>query len=193
MSQELLDKLTADARYVQVVIPYHEGNELITFDDGFMTELECDEDFVVPTLNKDTLLMEYVFDLQTGKVVNWKEENGYLRMWGKVQDEGVYTLLNKDKQPISQISGYVPWKLLPPYEQGFGDYLELAVERDGTLRDWRQEVDLTDFAGKGQESKPIKTNKWYRAEEALWHIQCKQLNIEEISWLIDKLKKEYKL
>ena len=37
-----------EARYLHIAIPYDKEDELITFDDGMMTELECEEDFTPP-------------------------------------------------------------------------------------------------------------------------------------------------
>ena len=56
MNEEIINQ----ARYICVSIPYDKDDEprLISFDDGLMTELECDDDFTPPTLNPDTQLLE---------------------------------------------------------------------------------------------------------------------------------------
>ena len=46
MNTEQKSKLEREARYLHIAIPYDKDDELITFDDGLMTELECDEEFV---------------------------------------------------------------------------------------------------------------------------------------------------
>ena len=121
--EKLKETLEQTARYICISIPYDKDDypRLISFDNDVMTELECDDDFTPPTLNLETKLLEYVIDLQNGKVENWNYKDGYLRMWAKVRDSGTYTLLDADKKPIWQICGYVPNALLPPYEKGFGD------------------------------------------------------------------------
>ena len=155
-----------------------------------MTEMECDEDFAPPMLNADTLLLEYVIDMKERKVLDWNYEEGYLRMWAKVRDEGTNTLLDADRNPIWQIRGHVPNKLIPPFEKGWGDYIELAVEADGTIVDWPEQPNLSEFIENGQSPKTVETNKWYRAERALWRVHDQKLNSEELTWLIEQLKKE---
>lgn len=184
----MIEELKKQACYLLISIPYDKDNELITFDDGVMTELEVDDDFTPPTLDKETQRLEYVVDLKECKALNWNEKNGYIRMWAKVRDSGTYTLLDADKNPIWQIHGYVPLKLIPPFEKGYGDYIELAINADGTINNWSQNPDLSDFVEEGESPKPIKTNKWHRAEEALWHIRYMKLNKEEIEWLVRELE-----
>lgn len=190
MTDNLIEKLNAEAKYLQICLPYDKDDELITFDDGLMTELECDDNFTPPMLNTEDLLLEVVIDLENRKVLNWDYEEGYLRMWAKVCDAGTYTLLDKDRIPLWQIDGYVPNKLIPPFEKGCGDYIELAIESDGTIRDWPLIPDFSEFVENGQTPQPIKTNKWHRAERALLLVNCERLNKEELSWLIDALKKK---
>ena len=132
--------------------------------------------------------MEFVIDLKEGKMLNWNYEGGYLRMWAKVCDSGSYTLLDSEKKPIWQIRGYVPNKLIPPFENGYGDYIEMAIEADGTVVDWPAKPDFSDFVSDGRSPEPIKTNKWHRAEEAYWHVRGMKLNKEEIEWLVEKLQ-----
>ena len=188
MDNNLKNKLKQDSSYLQISIPYDKEDELIRFDDGVMTELECDEEFTPPMLNAEDQLLEFVIDLKKGKMLNWNYEGGYLRMWAKVCDGGTYTLLDSEKKPIWQIRGYVPNKLIPPFENGYGDYIELAIEADGTVVDWPTKPDLSDFVSDGRSPEPIKTNKFHRAEEAYWHVRGMKLNEEEIEWLVEKLR-----
>lgn len=185
----MIEQLRTKACYIHISIPYDKEDDLITFDDDIMTELEVDADFTPPMLNKETLRLEFMIDLKNGKMHDWNEEYGYLRMWAKVCDSGTYTLLDAEKNPICQINGYVPTKLIPPFEKGYGDYIELAINADGTINNWSQNPDLSDFVEEGKSPKPIKTNKWHRAEKALWHIRCMKLNKEEIEWLVKELGK----
>ena len=62
--------------------------------------------------------------------------------------------------------------MIPPFEKGSGDYIELAVESDGTIRDWPATPDFSEFVESGQTPQPVKTNKWYRAERALQQVNC---------------------
>ena len=188
MNTEMRNKLEREAHFLHIAIPYDKDDELITFDDGLMTELECDEEFVPPMLNAEDQLLEFLIDLKERKAVGWNYENGYLRLWAKVCDAGTYTLLDAEKKPLCQICGYVPNKLIPPLEKGFGDYIELAIEADGTVNGWPTTPDLSEFLEEGQAPKPVKTNKWHRAEEALWRVKDLHLNKEETAWLIEQLQ-----
>lgn len=158
-SKMTVEHLQTNARYLDIVIPYYgdDDGHLITFNDGIMTELEYDEEFVNPMLDAENKQLKLLIDLQTLKVVDW--DGGNLRMWGKVRDGGAYTLLDADKKPIWQIQSYVPNKLLPPYEKGWGDYLELIITPDGSLLEWRTPMDFTDFIKDGHEPEAIETNK----------------------------------
>lgn len=191
MAKEMvtLELLNEKARYLDIVIPYNgDDGHLITFNDELMTELEYDEEFVNPMLDEENKQLKLLIDLQALKVVDWK--GGNLRMWGKVRDGGAYTLLDADMIPIWQIKGYVPNKLLPPYETGWGDYLEIIITTDGSLLEWRTPLNFTDFIKDGHKPRPIGTNKWYRAEDALWHVRGCNLNNEEMAWLIERLNKQ---
>ena len=187
MENDLKTKLYKEARYLQIVIPYDKDDRMITFDDSVMIELECNDEFTPPMFNSEDKFLEYVIDLEKRKVLNWDYEDGYLRMQGKVRDSGTYTLLDADKKPLWQIRGYVPNKLIPPFDRGFGDYIELPVDADGSIESWPTTPDFSEFIEEGKEPIPIKTNKWHRAKEALWSVRRMKLNQEEMEWLIGKL------
>lgn len=187
MKYDLKENLKKEASFLHIAIPYDKDDRMITFDDSVMFELECDDEFTPPMFNSEDKLLEYVIDLKERKVLNWDYEDGYLRMWGKIRDSGIYTLLNADKKPLWQIRGYVPNRLIPPFDKGFGDYIELPIEADGTIENWPTTPDFSEFIEEGKEPTPIKTNKWYRAKEALWDVRRMKLNKEETEWLIEKL------
>ena len=148
----LESKLKNKVRYLMISIPYdvEDGLGIIAFDDGMETDLQSKDGFLPPMFNGKNLTLEVIVDLQERKVVDWNDNNGYIHMWAKLCDSGVYTLLDSDKNPLWQIAGYVPNALVPPYERGFGDYLELTIESDGNLPDWRDEIDFRDFINEGQ-------------------------------------------
>jgi hypothetical protein len=193
-STKLKSKLEQAARFLHISIPYDKDDKygLISFDDGLMTELECEKDFVPPMLNIETQRLEVTVDLFERKVIDW-DYNDYLRMWAKVCDSGTYTLLDADMKPLWQINGYVPNAMIPPYEDGFGDYLELAIEHDGALPQWQTIPDFSDFVEDGEAPKPIKTNKWHRAEDAYRDVMRHKLNNEEMIWLLQRLMAKYTL
>lgn len=155
--QALENKLKREARYLHISIPYDEdeGCEMITFDDGFNIELQIEDGYVPPMFNNESRTLEVTVDLYERKAIGWDDDKGYIHMWGKVIDSGSYTLLDASMKPLSQIQGYVPSALVPPYERGFGDYLELTINPDGSLLQWRNELDFSDFIEKGREPQSV--------------------------------------
>ena len=153
-----LDYLNENARYLHVAIPYcdKKDEDMMTFYDESLAELDYDEKYVNRMLNKDHQKLEWLLDLQELKAIDWASNN--MILWGKICDEGTYTLLDTSKKPIWQIKGYVPNKLLPPYEEGWGDYLELVILSDGSLMDWRKPLDFKDFIEDGKAPRPILMN-----------------------------------
>ena len=188
MKTELENKLNQEARYLRISIPYDKEEGMATFDDGVMTELECDDGFVPPMLCEEDQILEYVIDLKDRKVFGWNYKEGNLKMRAKVRDSGTYTLLDENRQPLWQICGYVPNRLIPPFERGYGDYIELAVEADGTIVGWPQTPDLSEFVANGKAPEPVKTNKWHKVERALWYLRSLSMNEAETAWLIEQLK-----
>ena len=53
MNPKINAKLEQEARFLHISIPYDKDDEygLISIDDGLMTELECEKDFIPPMLN----------------------------------------------------------------------------------------------------------------------------------------------
>lgn len=136
-----------EANYLLISIPYDKEDRfgLFTFDNGIVSELERTDGYVPPLFNNETKTLEVTIDLIKQKVIDWKKENGFIHMWAKVCDTGTYTLLDANKKPLYQIKGYVPIALIPPYEEGYGDYLELTIETDGSLPQWKSQIDISDF------------------------------------------------
>ena len=183
-----IHELYEKACYLHISIPYDKESELISFDDGKLLDSKINCDFVPPMLNAKTQRLDFLIDIRKGKLLNWKKSNGYLRMWAKVWDNGTYTLLEADRNPFSQIRGYVPHKLIPP-EFGYDDYIDLSINPDGTIKNWPLNINLSDFEEEGESPIPIKTNKWHRAEKALWYIEDLMLNKEELGWLAKEIVK----
>ena len=195
MSTTLKEKLENEVRFLRISIPYDKRNnyELISFDDGLMSELECDESFVPPMYDESTKLLEFWIDLREKKLKDWDENNGYLHVWAKVRDEGTYTLYDKDMKPLWQILGYVPSALIPPYNMGFGDYLELTIEADGTLPEWQETPDFSDFLVSGREPGPVMSYRWNHVATAYYDVLGYKLDKEEVIWLVQRLMGKYGL
>ncbi len=195
MSITLKEKLENEARFLGISIPYDKRDKytMVSFDDGVMSELECDESFVPPMYNEKAKLLEFCVDLREQRVKNWDESRGYIRLWAKVRDEGTYTLYDVDMKPLWQIRGYVPNALIPPYEMGFGDYLELIINPDGTLPEWKRTSDFSDFINDGKEPEPVMSYKWNHAATAYYDVMHYQLDKEEVVWLVQRLMAKYSL
>ena len=195
MSITLKEKLENEARFLRISIPYDKRDKytMVSFDDGVVSELECDESFSPPMHNEDTKLLEYWVDLKEQKMKDWDKNNGYMRIWAKVCDEGTYTLYDKDMKMLWQIQGYVPNALIPPYEKGFGDYLELVIEADGTLPRWKATSDFTDFLEDGREPGPVMSYKWNHAATAYYDVLGYKLDKEEVIWLVRRLMGKYSI
>ena len=195
MNNTLKSKLENEARFLRISIPYDKRDKytMVSFDDGMMSEFECDESFVPPMYDIETKILEFWVDLKERKMKNWGESNGYLNVWAKVRDEGTYTLYDKEMNMLWQIRGYVPNALIPPYEKGFGDYLELAIESDGTLPEWQELPDYSDFLVRGREPGPVMSYKWNHAATAYYDILSYKLDKEEVIWLVQRLMEKYGL
>ena len=195
MSTTLKEKLENEARFLRISIPYDKRDNytMVSFDNGVMSELECDESFVPPMYDEKTKLLEFWVDLKERKVKDWDKSNGYLRIWAKVRDEGTYTLYDKDMEMLWQIQGYVPNALIPPYDMGFGDYLELAIEADGALPQWQETSDFSDFLVSGREPGPVMSYRWNHAATAYYDVLGYKLDKEEVIWLVQRLLGKYGL
>ena len=184
-----LEYLNEHARFLYIVLPYYddEKENLINFYDENKKHLESEPDFANLMLNKEHKLLTLIIDLHALNVPGW---NGrYLRMWGKIRGYAYYTLLDANMKSIWQLKGYVPGKLLPPYEDGWGEYLELVIEPDGSLKKWRTPLDFSEFIERGRKPEPIPTNRWYKTKWAYWEIKDRKLDKDETRLLIKFLKR----
>ena len=195
MSITLKEKLENEVRFLRISIPYdkRDNHTMVSFDDGLMSEFECDESLAPPMYDEKTKLLEFWVDLREKKLKDWDDSNGYLHVWAKVCDEGTYTLYDTDMNPLWQIQGYVPSALIPPYDMGFGDYLELTIEADGTLPEWQETSDFSDFLVRGRELGPVMSYRWNHAATANYGVLGYKLDKEEVIWLVQRLMGKYGL
>ena len=195
MSTTLKEKLENEARFLRISIPYdkRDNHTMVSFDDGLMSEFECDESLAPPMYDEKTKLLEFWIDLRERKLKDWDESNGYLHIWAKVRDEGAYTLYDTDMKPLWQIQGYVPSALIPPYDMGFGDYLELTIEADGTLPQWHDTPDFYDFLVSGREPGPVMSYRWNHAATAYYDVLGYKLDKEVVIWLVQRLMGKYSI
>ena len=184
MKKITIEELQEKARFIQIALPYDKRDDynLINFDDGVMTELESDEDFRPPMLDDNTLLLVFMIDMKERRMLNW-DYGEYIRIWAKVCDSGTYTLYDEHHTPLWQIKGYVPNKLIPPLEHGWGDYLELCVSDNGEVLNWPTYLDFSDFVEDGQKPEPVKSYRWHLVRRAFHRIMDLKLDEEEVSML----------
>ena len=83
-------------------------------------------------------------DIETGIVKKWPQgRKGEL--FAKIVDNGRYYLLDEnDKVVVSREWYYVPNSIIPP-KDGYGDYIELIVDKTGKITNWYENPDLSDF------------------------------------------------
>lgn len=95
-----------------------------------------EDDLGMPFAEDDT--WRITIDLVTGRIADWPAgtvaETHY-----KVCDDGVYRLLDQDKNVIAEKSGYVP-TMLSPGGNSWGDYVIMNIGADGTIENWRADL-----------------------------------------------------
>lgn len=76
-----------------------------------------------------------LIDIETGRIVNWEEGNE-ASIHYKCCDDGIYKLLDENKNEITSIEGYVP-RIMCPKENGYGDYVIMDIKKNGEISDWK--------------------------------------------------------
>lgn len=80
--------------------------------------------------------VEVMIDVDNKKVVDWNETAGEVSIFAKVRDEGVYKFYDKDGNIIQTIEDkYVP-DFLQVNENGYGDYLNLTISKNGVIENF---------------------------------------------------------
>lgn len=125
------------AHYLMIYFPYDE--EMSSYTDVWMGELYKNK---YPLVSKG--MWSGIINLKTHKLLNWKQEYGNLYLQAKVCDSGTYFLLDKDKKEICKIADYVPNGLIPEADDS-GDYIRLRINYDGTIENWSDKPEFSDF------------------------------------------------
>lgn len=125
------------AYYLMIYFPYSE--EMCSYTDTWMGGLYENE---YPLVSKG--MWSGIISLKKHKLLNWKSGYGNLFLQAKVCDSGTYFLLDKNKEVICKITGYVPNGLIPDTD-GCGDYIRLRINDDGTIENWPEKPDFSDF------------------------------------------------
>lgn len=75
-------------------------------------------------------------DIDNGKVINWPKELYEVEFIDvKITDSGEYVLTDDKGNKIISKEGYVP-DCLQIESNGYGDYLEFVVDKNGFIKDW---------------------------------------------------------
>jgi len=69
-------------------------------------------------------------DLENGVIVDWPKGTT-AEVYYKVVDEGVYTLLDNNKNDIIVVESYVP-----DFIGKYGDYISLNIDGEGRIKDF---------------------------------------------------------
>lgn len=85
--------------------------------------------------NKDNEEVVWDIDIKTGVIQNWNGKE--VGLYDKLRDEGTYELVCNGKV-ICSIDGYVP-DFCCIGEDGYGDYISMTVNSDGSINDWNYE------------------------------------------------------
>jgi hypothetical protein len=81
---------------------------------------------------------DITIDLATGTIENWPHGTT-ANVHYKVCDQGVYDLLDAERNVVATKDGYVPG-IMCPGDDGYGDYVIMSIGPDGKIKDWK--VDL---------------------------------------------------
>lgn len=75
-----------------------------------------------------------LIDVISGIILNWKGTEYITRVFGKVADDGIYTLLTNNKNKVVCLEhSYVPYCI----NGGDPDYVDLIIKADGTIENWK--------------------------------------------------------
>jgi hypothetical protein len=127
MKIKLTESKEYDVHYLraQCGVRYWEDSEVDGVEDTEGQLIPCRvDDYWMPLI-----------DLERGVIINW-EIGKTAKVHYKVCDDGVYRLLDKDKNIVKEIDGYVP-DLMCPEGDGFGDYVIMNIDANGKIDKWR--------------------------------------------------------
>ena len=88
-----------------------------------------------PSIVNDKDELQIIINIKTGFIENWPE--GKTAYFGNVKlvDTASYALLDRNKNIIKSLRGYVP-TFFSIGCNGWGDYMTFEVEADGHIKDW---------------------------------------------------------
>lgn len=133
MQVEIIKTEMVDVKYVSFEIPVSiedfefEETDKDTLNKFFETDIfSREKEDKYDTIN-------VMIDVDTKKLVGWLETNDIVSIFAKVRDEGIYRYYDKDKNVVLEKENeYVP-DFLQVEEDGFGDYLNMTITKEGVI------------------------------------------------------------
>ncbi len=160
-----MQDLLKEARYIKMTFPFDE--EMF---EEYNYDIEMDE---ISCLVEGTQWVVTV-DLNTHQVTNHQPSTPCVYVYSKARDSGIYTLLDKDNNPLCELRGHVPNGVIPPHD-GWGDYIMFTIGTDGFIPDWYDEYDFTKF-----ESEAL-------TREELYAEDCPVLTADNLRFVVEKV------
>lgn len=108
------------------------------WDDSLLNGLE-DTEGNMPCIDEEKIYWKPLIDIETGIIVNWNIGDE-AQIHYKCCDNGIYKLLDKNKNKIKSIEGYVP-NIMCPKENGYGDYVIMDINKEGKILNWKINLD----------------------------------------------------
>ena len=78
-------------------------------------------------------------DIENGVIINWPK-GVKARIFYKVCDDFICTISDENDNEVLQYNGYVP-NFMALEDEGFGDYIDMVVDGNGTIKGWRFDND----------------------------------------------------
>lgn len=96
----------------------------------------------IPFATKSQGTWNPIIMLNDGRILNWPIGVTASTHY-KVCDAGVYTLLDENRCEVVSKDGYVP-DMLCPDGNGFGDYVELEIDENGFIKNFKADLSYFD-------------------------------------------------
>lgn len=102
------------------------------WEDATVNGVEDTEGTLIPC--RDGVYWMPLIDIESGVITNW-DKGHTASIHYKCCDDGIYRLLDENKNEIWSIEGYVP-EIMCPKENGYGDYVIMDIDSDGKIENW---------------------------------------------------------
>ncbi len=103
------------------------------WEDATVNGAEDKDGTLIPFRSGDNWLP--IIDVDTGTIVGWPA-GVTAEIHYKVCDAGTYTLADAEYKKIGAFGGYYVPEILCPKDNGYGDYIILAVDEWGRIDGW---------------------------------------------------------